>query len=131
MTKKPEVKIPKAIGACADLLYQTKEKRLALSREVAALEELEKRIKEKIINELPASEASGVAGKLARVTINKKSTWRAADWDKVWKYIVKKKAYDMVQRRLADEAINLRIADGEKIEGLELYHYKSVSINKI
>lgn len=131
MPKKTEVKLPRTIGACADLLYETKEKRLALAREVAALEELEKRLKEKIINELPVSEASGVAGKLARVTINKKSTWRATDWAEIWKYAKKNDAHDIFQRRLSDEAINLRIEAGEKIKGLELFHYKSVSINKV
>lgn len=131
MPKKTEVKLPRTIGACADLLYETKEKRLALAREVAALEELEKRLKEKIINELPVSEASGVAGKLARVTINKKSTWRATDWAEIWKYAKKNDAHDIFQRRLSDEAINLRIEAGEKIKGLELFHYKSVGINKI
>lgn len=131
MPKKTEVKLPRTIGACADLLYETKEKRLALAREVAVLEELEKRLKEKIINELPVSEASGVAGKLARVTINKKSTWRATDWAEIWKYAKKNDAHDIFQRRLSDEAINLRIEAGEKIKGLELFHYKSVSINKI
>ena len=131
MPKKTEVKLPRTIGACADLLYETKEKRLALAREVAALEELEKHLKEKIINELPVSEASGVAGKLARVTINKKSTWRAKDWAEIWKYAKKNDAHDIFQRRLSDEAINLRIEAGEKIKGLELFHYKSVGINKI
>lgn len=131
MPKTTVVKLPKTIGACADLLYETKEKRLAMAREVAALEDLEKRLKEKIINELPVSEASGVSGKLARVTIHKKSTWRATDWDKVWKYAKKKDAPDLFQRRLSDEAINLRIDAGEKIEGLELFHYKTVGINKL
>jgi hypothetical protein len=131
MPKPPVVKLPKTLGACADLLYETKNKRLALSKEVAVLEELEKALKEKIINELPASDASGVSGKLARVTINKKATWRATDWAEIWKYAKKKDAADIFQRRLSDEAINLRVDAGEKIKGLELFHYKSVGINKL
>ena len=41
-----------------------------------------------------------------------------ADWDKVWAYILKTKAIDIIQRRISPAALEKRIDAGEKIDGV-------------
>ena len=70
MATKKTYKFPKKIGTCADKLYKLRQDRLAQQKIVDALQEEESALKTHIINTLPKSEASGVSGKLARVTSN-------------------------------------------------------------
>ena len=74
-------KFPKTMGACADRIYELKNKRLAMQKEVDAVEAEEKALKEHIINTLPKSETTGVAGKLARVTVVTKQVPQVKDWE--------------------------------------------------
>lgn len=125
------MKIPKTIGACADLLYETKRKRLALQKQVEALEAEENALKEHIIATLPKSDASGVAGKLARVTVTSKEVPVVKDWPAFYKYILKHKSFDLLQRRLSDAAVKSRIEDGERLPGVETFNAKLVNLNKL
>ena len=54
----------------------------------------EKALKEHIIQTLPKSEASGVAGKVARVTVVTKDVPQVKDWDAFYKYVSKTKSFD-------------------------------------
>jgi hypothetical protein len=124
-------KMPKSLAECADLLYTTKEKRLKVQKEADALGDLEKALKEHLINNLPMSKATGVAGKIARVTILPKQRPQVQDWDKFYAYIKKNNAFELLQRRTADKAIEERWENKKQIPGVEAFAYKSVSINKV
>lgn len=130
-TTKPKYKFPKALGACADKLFELRAKRLAMQKEVDAVEAEEKAYKEHIINTLPKSEASGVAGKLARVTVVTKEVPQVKDWDAFYKFVKKTGQFDLLQRRLTDAAIKERWEHGKEIPGVEHFNAVSVSINKV
>lgn len=95
------------------------------------LQSEESAIKEHIINTLPKSEASGVAGKLARVTIVTKQIPQVKDWDAFYKYVKKTSSFDLLQRRLTDSAIKERWEAGKEVPGVEHFNAVSVSINKV
>lgn len=124
-------KFPKGLGACADLLFTLRAKRQVMQKEVDAVEAEEKALKEHLINSLPKSEASGVAGKLARVTIVTKEVPQVNDWDSFYKYVKKTDSFDLVQRRLADTAIKERWQEGKEVPGVGRFNVVSVSINKV
>lgn len=124
-------KYPKAIGACADMLYKMREKRLAQQKIVEAMEKEESALKEHIIQTLPKSEASGVAGKVARVTVIKKEVPQVKDWDKFYAYVKKHDAFELLQRRLAVSAVEERIEDEQQIPGVEMFVAPTVSLNKL
>ena len=126
-----EYKFPKALGACADKLYQLRQKRLDMQKLVDVVEEEEKALKEYIINTLPKSEASGVAGKLARVTVITKIVPQVADWDQFYKYVKKTGQFDLMQKRLADAAIKERWDAGKEVPGIGHFNAVTISINKI
>lgn len=124
-------KFPKAMGACADKLFELRAKRLAMQKEVDAVEAEEKALKEHIINTLPKSEASGVAGKLARVTVGIKEVPQVKDWAAFYAYVKKTGSFDLMQKRLTDGAIKERWEAGKEVPGVEHFNAVSVSINKI
>jgi len=130
-TEKPKFKFPKALGACADLLFTLKAKRLAAQKAVDAIEVEEKALKEHLIQNLPKSEASGVAGKLARVTVTKKTIAQVKDWDKFYAYIAKTKQWELMQRRVSDTAILERWERKVKVPGVEPFQVPTISMNKL
>lgn len=129
--KSEEIKIPEKLGACADLLYTTIQKRYALQKQVKALEELETRLEEKIIKELPKSESTGVAGKKARVAIKTKDVPQVEDWPSLYAYITKTKSFDLLQKRLATGAVGERWEAKKTIPGVKKFTAISVSCTKV
>lgn len=123
--------IPPTAAACADLLYTTRLKRLALQKDVDALAAEETQIKEALINALPKGDATGVAGKIARVTIVVKQVPQAEDWTLIQEYVRKHKAFDLLQRRLNNKAVLERWADKKVIPGIATFNEVSVSCVKV
>jgi hypothetical protein len=128
---KPTFKPPKTLAACADELYKTRELRLAAQKATDELQAKETALKEHLINNLPKSDASGVAGKLARVTVVTKPIPQVKDWDKLYKFIKKTGAFDLLQRRLTDTAIKERWDNGKEVPGVEPFNVVSISMNKV
>lgn len=131
MAKEAPFKLPKSLAACADLLYSIREERLALSRQADELEEREKQIKAHIIDTLPKSEATGVAGKLARVTVVTKLVPKTADVEELHAHIKKTDDWDLLQGRLSDTAVRARWEAGKTVPGVEAFQTVTVSINKV
>ena len=130
-TKTKVYKFPKEMGRCADLIYQLREKRLAGQKMVDEVEAEEKALKEHIINNLPKSETTGVAGKLARVTVKTKKVPVVKDWDQFWSKFNKKTDTDLMQRSLSKAAIEARWEAGKEIPGVEAHQVVTLSINKV
>ena len=64
MAAAPKFKIPKSLSACADLYYTLRNERLAKANEVKPIQEKESAVREYLIENLPKSQTSGIAGKL-------------------------------------------------------------------
>jgi len=124
-------KFPKGLGACADKLYQIKQKRLDAQKIVDAFAAEESALKNHIIENLPKSDASGIAGKLARVTVVTKEVPQVTDWDALYKYVVKTKDFSLLQRRVGDAAIKERWEAGKEVPGVGHFNAVTVSMNKV
>lgn len=145
VTKYPEGwKAPKTLGLAADALFDTRQKRLALAKEVERLQELETAYKNHLIDNLPKSDANGVAGKVCRVSVVKKDVPRAEDWSKIYANIVadyqkhaKKKdgmqdgAFALLQRRLGEGAVKEAWDAGKVVDGVGKFTVVDLSVNKI
>ena len=129
--KEEAFKIPSALGECADLLYTTRQDRLALQAQVKELEERESAIREHIIRELPKSKAGGIAGKVARATITEKTIPRVVDWEAFEKFVLKSKTIGYLQRRVNDAMVT-ELWDAKKaVPGVEPFKVIGVGINKV
>lgn len=124
-------RVPKKIGECADLLYKTQQSRYVLQKEVTALEDQEKLIKAYLIDTLPKTESSGVAGKMARVTITTKVVPQVTDWDALYKHIKKSGEFELMQRRLSEGAVKERWENDKSVPGVGTFTTVGVGINKL
>lgn len=128
MSKKP-VPLPKSLAACADLLYTTRQKRLEVQATVDELASLESALKERLINGLEKGEASGIAGKVAKVFVDTKDVPTISDWDKFlqkWGF----KHPEALQRRINASVIEEHWAAKEKIPGIDKFKAVFVSCTK-
>jgi hypothetical protein len=125
-TAKPN-KLPKSLGQCADLLYATRQTRLALQREVDELQAQETAIKDHLINTLPKDDSTGAAGKVARVQITVSSKATAEDWPKVYEFVRKYRRFDLLYRRLNDSAVKEMWDAGKEIPGVGKFNVVGVS----
>jgi hypothetical protein len=123
-------KVPKSIGACADLLYKLKEQKAEVNKKLSELAEQESAVKEYIINNLP-KDSTGVAGRVARVSINVKAVPQVADWDKFYAFVKKKNAFELMQRRLSEAAIKEVWDNGKSVPGVEAFMAVTVSLKKV
>jgi hypothetical protein len=131
MADEIEYKWPKGLGACADRLYQLKQKRLDAQKVVDAFAAEESALKNHIIDNLPKSDASGIAGKLARVTVVTKEVPQVTDWDQLYKYVKKTGDFSLLQRRVGDAAIKERWENGKEVPGVGHFNAVTISMNKV
>lgn len=124
-------KFPKTLGACADRLFELRAKRQSAQKVADEIEAEEKAMKAHIIDNLPKSEASGVAGKLCRVTAVTKEIPQLKDSEAFFKYVKKTGRFDLMQRRLSDAAIKEMWDDGKEVPGIDHFNAVTLSINKI
>ena len=126
-----DIKIPKTIGACADRLYEIKLEKAKLAASEKALDEEKSALTEHIINTLPKSETTGVAGKQARVTVKEEDIPQIKDWDAFWGAFNKKKDFDLLNKAINKSAVMARVEAGKKVAGLEMFRVKKLSLNKV
>lgn len=137
-------KPPKTLAAGADAMFKLREQRLKLQKEVDALEAQEGDLKHYLISQLPAHDASGVAGKLCRVTLKKAEVPKADDWSQTYASIVsdysshlRKKdglqdtAFAILNRALSKSAIGELWDSGKAVPGVSKFTTTSLSINKL
>lgn len=124
-------KAPKTLAEAADRMYATQQARYKQQKVVDALQAEETFLKDHLINNLPKSQASGIAGKLARATIKMKEIAQLQDFDKFMAYVSKSKRYDLLQRRVSAEAVKEMWAAGKSVPGVELFKAPTVSLNKV
>lgn len=134
-TDKP-IKLPKTLAGCADRLYEVRQLRLAKQREIEIFEKEEAALREHLIQNLPRSQASGIAGKTARASIKNKVVVRVTSWDALQAFIVKnfKKnpgVFALLQKRVGEAAIMEIWEAGKEVPGTEPMEIPVVSLNKL
>jgi len=128
---RPPKALPKRVGTVADLYYETRQRRLALQKVVDELKKQESLMKAFVIDEVPKSNATGVAGRIARVQVVGKSSPRADNWDDFYKYMFRVKRPELLQKRLSNEAIQELWDDGKTVPGVIEFKFKDISITKL
>lgn len=122
--------LPKSLAGAADKLYEIRQARLALQKEVDAMEGRERQLREYLIDNLPKSQASGITGRIAHAEIETKVIPQVQDWDAFYKFILKTKDFSLMQRRLNDGAIKEHWEAKKVVPGVGKFNAKVVSITK-
>lgn len=131
----PKIKLPKTLAQCADRLFDVKAERLAESKKLEPLKQEETALKTHIIDNLPKSLASGIAGKKARVTVTKNTVPSVKDWEAFYKWIKKTGNFHVLGKSINAEAIEEIWAASKKgvkaVPGVEAFTVVGLSLNKI
>ena len=131
MSKEKVVKFPKSLAVCADKYYQLREKRLAMQKEVDILKAEETAYCNHLIDSIPKSEATGVAGKICRVSVKTDKVPRVEDWDKFYAHIKKTGEFDLLGRSPTKAAIEARWESGKKVPGVGTFTTVKLSVSKL
>lgn len=123
-------KVPASAAKCADLLYDIRESRYMLQREVDKFAGQEKLLSDTIIAKLPADDASGITGAVAHAEVTEKVVPVVEDWDAFYKHVKKTGEFELMQRRLGETAIKERWDAGKAIPGVGRMRVKKVSVTK-
>jgi len=133
-TKAKKPAIPKSIAAAADLYFQTREARLTLQRQADATQEFENELKEHLIAAIPKSDATGIAGKLCRVSVVTKPKPIVEDWEAFYAHVAKnrtKGSFALMNRAVNAKAIQEIWDAGKKVPGVGTFNAVTLSVNKI
>lgn len=125
-----DLKIPESIGACADLLFDIKTKRLALQAEAEEWQRQETALTEHIIRTLPKSD-SGAMGKHHKVQVITKVKPRVTDWAALFNYVKRTGAFELLQRRLSEGPVQERWEGGKQVPGVETFNVVTLSLTKV
>lgn len=130
MPREKQIKIPKDPAACADLLYSTREKRHVVQHEVEQLKELEGALEEFFVNRMGKG-TTGIAGRVARVQISTTTKPVVENWDAFYAHIRKTGAFELMQRRVSEKAVEERWEDKKSVPGIGKFNVKKVSCTKL
>jgi len=114
------MKMPKTLGAAADLLYTLQQQRLDKAREVAALQEQETALKQHILeNMLPESGLSGAKGNIGQISKQPEDWAEINDWPRYIAWVAKTKNYECVQKRAGITSLREIWESGKVVPGVE------------
>lgn len=119
------------LGEVVDLYRAKRDLRLAMQKEVDTVGAVEKELKEFLIDNIPKSGNTGVAGKKFRAQIKEKTVPKADDWDKIRAFVVENDRFDLLQRRLNNKAVEETFEAGEEVPGVGWFKSLDVSVTKI
>jgi hypothetical protein len=118
------------LGECADALYQLRERRLQLQRELDGLTAEETRYREHLVAALEHQGLTAVAGQTCRAGLTETKIGHVTDWAALEEYIIVTGDFSLLQRRANDAALRERWAEGETVPGVEPFAVTKVSLTK-
>ena len=120
----------KDLGGAIDQLYQARERRLDLDRQVKALKSEEQQIKMEILDLLAISGLAKASGHLATAGVKSSVIPIVSDWDKVHEFIRTNNRFDLLQKRVSVIAWRDLYDSGELVPGTESVDDVDLSLTK-
>jgi methionyl-tRNA synthetase len=114
-------------GKDADHYLRLKKKISAKAKELEAMKSEASALQDELIKKFEAG-TQRVDGKLGSITLKKDIEGTVKNWDAVYKYILKKKDFSLLQKRLGQAHFRELIEDGVKVPGIDKFHKKSLGV---
>jgi len=126
------MKFPSTLGGCADRLHELKTQRLELEAQAKKLKEEYNILQEYIIETLPKSDASGISGKNASVSVVVKEVPTVTDENKFREFMEANDRYDLAYKaRPNPHAVREMWEDGAEVAGVEKFKRVTISLKKV
>jgi hypothetical protein len=128
---KAKLKFPKLIGDCVDRLYKLRALRLQISKQEAQVKAEETALKDHLLKQYGKQKLTGVRGRVAQLTIDKKTYPSVKDWGKCFPWVAKHKRWDLLRKQLNDAAWREMDDAGKTIPGVEAFTDVTFSVTKL
>lgn len=125
-----KMKFPTTIGACIDQLYKLRKERHDIEKKAEAVKEKETELEGYILETFKKTDLDGARGKMAVVGVSQSTVPSVKDWDKLYKYIKKEDAWDLLQKRVSATAYRERMDAKEVVPGVESFVVTKLSLQK-
>ena len=125
------------VGSLADLLYDIRQTQAQLRIITTPLDDLlgpaVKALEEHFVQTLKADEASGVQGRYSRVQVTPHDipVVNPEGWPKLYAYIKRTGAFELLNRAVNREAVKERWRNKKQVSGVTIFHDKRVSCTKL
>lgn len=129
-TKVPEELTAVTLGHLADLLYKLREERKGIEGKAEEIKSEETRIKNYLIENLPKEQLVKLTGKLASISLTKNLVPQVTDWDKLYAFVEKNDAFDLLQKRPSSTAFKERWEAGIEVPGVDKFVALDISVRK-
>lgn len=123
--------LPKSLGICADHLKAVGNLRLLMQKDVDEVKQRETEIQEHLIENLSASDDTGVSGKKYHAKVVSKPQATADNWELIYDYIHQEDRFDLLGKSLSQTAVKEMWENDEKIPGVKKINVKKLSITKV
>lgn len=137
--KKAGVKInvnafPKQLGSLIDAIYVNEQELVAKTKVfMESIRETELRVEAMrafVMERFGRDELNGATGQVGKSKINQVDVPSVKNWDKVWAYIMKHKAFSLVQKRITTEAWRERVKAKQPVPGIDVFTVTTLSVTK-
>lgn len=122
---------PKTLGACVDLYYTERTKRLKLEEQVKALKENEDALESHIFNLFKKSDLDGAKGKAAVAAVTHSLVPQVEDYAAFTAYVLKTKQIDLLEKRPSRTACRERWEAKMEIPGISRFDRIGLSVTKL
>jgi hypothetical protein len=117
--------VPKNLGEMIDYIAGLQVEREALMTQVKEKETLISAAMAHLESNFDKASLDGARGKRGVAERRPSIVPKVVDWDLFWKYVYRKKAFDLTYKRVAAEAYRARLDNNETVDGvepLEVFH---------
>lgn len=122
---------PEELGVLTDAAKAVEGTRLAADKVAASWKEKEVLLKTTLTALLLRNKIKAVGGSTYKVEITQDDVPTVKDWPKFYAYIVKNKAFDLLERRPGKAAIKARWEDGKQVPGVDKFVVDKLSFTKL
>lgn len=114
-------KDPKRLSKLVEAGCKLRAKRKALEAEAEVIRKEERALKDFLLEGFDKSALEQIKTKAGTAELSAKTVPQAEDWNAIYTYIAKHKAYDLLQKRLHERACAERWEAGEAIPGVKQF----------
>lgn len=126
-TRKPKL----SLGAQIDKMWDIREKKRSLEASIKDLDGQLATIEAELMEDMEANGVDKMTGKHAGVSITSNTVAHVTDWDELWKFILKTKNTQLLQRRVSDPAYRELLEMGKKVPGAEAFTKKRLNLRSL
>ena len=123
--------VASSLGAQIDKMWDIREKKRTLEASIKDLDGQLATIEAELMEDMEANGVDKMTGKHAGVSITSNTVAHVTDWDEMWKFIIKTKNTQLLQRRVSDPAYRELLEMGKKVPGAEAFTKKRLNLRSL